>query len=52
MMIRPPRYSFIVEASIRLNKNITLGESTKFIENQSSVVKTIKAGNILIVPLP
>jgi len=54
-MIRPPGYSFVVEASIRLNKNITLGEITKIIENieniQSSVVKTLKTGNTLIVPL-
>ena len=45
-MIRPPGYSFKVEASIRLNKNITLGEITKIIEDiediQSSVVKTFK----------
>jgi hypothetical protein len=54
-MIRPPGYSFVVEASIRLNKNITLGEITKIIEDieeiQLSVVKTFKTGNILIVPL-
>jgi len=32
-MIRPLGYSFEVEASIRLNKNITLVEITKIIED-------------------
>ena len=52
IMIRPLGYSFAVEVSIKLNKNITLGKSTEIVENtKSSVVKTFKTGNTLIVPL-
>ena len=51
-MIRPLGYSFVVEVSIKLNKNITIGESTEIVEHtKSSVVKTFKTGNTLIVPL-
>jgi len=53
VMIRPLGYSFAVEVSIRLDENITLGESTKIVQDiKSSVVKTFKTGNTLIVPLP
>ncbi len=52
MMIKPRGYSFTAEASIKLDKNIILGESTKIVEDiESSVVKTFKTANTLIVPL-
>lgn len=53
ILIRPLGYSFAVEASIRLDENITLGESTKIIEDiKSSVAKTFKTGNTLVIPIP
>ena len=52
-MIRPLGPSFAVEANIKLNPLITLTETTRIVEEiQSSVVKTFKTANTLVIPHP
>jgi cation diffusion facilitator family transporter len=53
VLIRPLGNSFAVEANIKLNPNITLTETTRIVEGiQSSIVKTFKTANTLVIPHP
>jgi cation diffusion facilitator family transporter len=53
VLIRPLGHSFAVEANIKLNPLITLTETTKIVEEiQSSVIKTFKTANTLVIPHP
>ena len=53
VLIRPLGNSFPVEANIKLNPDIILNETTKIVEKiQSSIIKTFKTANTLVVPHP
>ena len=53
VLIRPLGHYFVVEANIKLNPLITLTESTRIVEEiQSSIVKTFKTANTLVIPHP
>lgn len=53
VLIRPLGNSFAVEANIKLNPDITLTETTRIVEGiQSSIVKTFKTANTLVIPHP
>ena len=53
VLIRPLGHSFAVEANIKLNPHITLTETTRIVEEiQSSIVKTFKTANTLVIPHP
>jgi len=53
VLIRPLGNSFADEANIKLNPLITLTETTRIVEEiQSSIVKTFKTANTLVIPHP
>ena len=53
VLIRPVGNSFAIEANIKLNPDITLTETTRIVEEiQSSIVKTFKTDNTLVIPHP
>ena len=53
VLIRPLGHSLAVEANIKLNPLITLTETMRIVEKiQSSIVKTFKTANTLVIPHP